>query len=60
MLAMTDGLNKLFSNNVRPLRLARDLGLAAVNSMPPLKKFFMRHAMGLVGDLPRLMRNQPL
>ncbi len=60
MLAMTDGLNKLFSNNVRPLRLARDLGLAAVNQLPPLKKFFMRHAMGLVGNLPRLMRDQPL
>ena len=60
MLAMTDGLNKLFSNNIRPLRLVRDLGLAAVNSLPPLKKFFMGHAMGLVGDLPRLMRDQPL
>ena len=60
MLAMTDGLNKLFSNNIRPLRLARDLGLAAVNSLPPLKKFFMSHAMGLAGDLPRLMRDQPL
>ncbi len=60
MLAMTDGLNKLFSNNIRPLRLARDLGLAAVNGLPPLKKFFMSHAMGLVGDLPRLMRDQPL
>ena len=60
MLAMTDGLNKLFSNNIRPLRLVRDLGLAAVNSLPPLKKFFMNHAMGLVGDLPRLMRDQPL
>ena len=60
MLAMTDGLNKLFSNNIRPLRLVRDLGLAAVNSLPPLKKFFMSHAMGLVGDLPRLMRDQPL
>ncbi len=60
MLAMTDGLNKLFSNNIRPLRLARTLGLAAVNGLPPLKKFFMNHAMGLVGDLPRLMRDQPL
>ncbi len=60
MLAMTDGLNKLFSNNIRPLRLARDLGLAAVNSLPPLKKIFLNHAMGLVGDLPRLMRDQPL
>ena len=60
MLAMTDGLNKLFSNNIRPLRLARNLGLAAVNGLPPLKKFFMSHAMGLVGDLPRLLRDQPL
>jgi len=60
MLGMTDGLNRLFSNDIKPLRLARDLGMAAVNQLPPLKKFFMRHAMGLVGDLPRLMRNRPL
>jgi len=60
MLAMTDGLNRLFSNDIRPLRLARDLGLAAVDALPPLKRLFMRHAMGLVGDLPKLMRNQPL
>jgi 2-octaprenyl-6-methoxyphenol hydroxylase len=60
MLAMTDALNRLFSNNIRPLMVARDVGLAVVNALPPLKNFFMRHAMGLVGDLPRLMRNQPL
>jgi 2-octaprenyl-6-methoxyphenol hydroxylase len=34
--------------------------MATVNLLPPLKKIFMRHAMGLAGDLPRLMRNQPL
>ncbi len=60
MLAMTDMLNRLFSNNMPPLRLARDVGLAAVNKMPPLKKLLMRHAMGTVGDLPRLMKNQAL
>ena len=60
MLAMTDGLNRLFSNNIAPLRLARDLGMALVDKSPPIKKFFMRHAMGLVGELPRLMRNKPL
>ncbi len=60
MLALTDGLNRLFSNDLAPLRLARDLGLAAVNRAPPLKQLFMRHAMGLVGDLPRLMRGAPL
>ena len=60
MLAATDVLNRLFSNDIAPLRLARDLGLAAVDKMPPLKKLFMRHAMGVVGDLPRLLRGQPL
>ncbi len=60
MLAMTDVLNRLFSNDIEPVRLARDLGLAAVDKMPPLKRLFMRHAMGLAGDLPRLMRGEPL
>ena len=60
MLAATDALNRLFSNDVAPLRLARDLGLAAVQQMPPLKRVFMRHAMGMVGELPRLLRGQPL
>jgi 2-octaprenyl-6-methoxyphenol hydroxylase len=60
MLAMTDLLNRLFSNDIAPVRLARDVGLAVVNRIPPLKRFFMRHAMGLVGDLPRLMRGERL
>lgn len=60
MLAMTDGLNRLFSNAIPPVRLARDIGLGVVDRLPPLKRFFMRHAMGLVGDLPRLMRGETL
>ena len=56
MLAVTDGLNRLFSNDIAPLRHARDLGLGVVNRMPPLKKMLMRSAMGLMGDLPSLMR----
>ncbi len=56
MLAVTDGLNRLFSNDVAPVQLARDVGLAAVDRMPPLKKVLMRSAMGLTGDLPRLMQ----
>jgi len=60
LTAVTDGLNRLFSNDIAPLRLARDLGLAAVNQVPPLKRLFMRHAMGLVGDLPRLVRGEAL
>jgi 2-octaprenyl-6-methoxyphenol hydroxylase len=60
LATVTDGLNRLFSNDLAPLRLARDLGLAAVDRLPPLKRFFMRHAMGLVGDLPRLVRGEQL
>ncbi|MGB0671284.1 MAG: UbiH/UbiF/VisC/COQ6 family ubiquinone biosynthesis hydroxylase [Rhodospirillales bacterium] len=56
MLAATDGLNRLFSNRIKPLRLARDLGLAAVDRLPELKRFFMRDAMGLTGKLPTLMQ----
>ncbi|WP_425407019.1 UbiH/UbiF/VisC/COQ6 family ubiquinone biosynthesis hydroxylase [Hwanghaeella sp.] len=60
LAAVTDGLTRLFSNDLPPLRLARDLGLAVVNKVPPAKKFLMRHAMGVVGELPRLIRGEAL
>ena len=60
LLAVTDALNRLFSNDLPPLRLARRLGLAAVERVAPLKRLFMRHAMGVVGDLPRLVRGERL
>ena len=60
LAAVTDGLNRLFSNTIPPLRLARDLGLAAVHRLPPLKRLLMRHAMGTIGDRPRLARGEPL
>jgi 2-octaprenyl-6-methoxyphenol hydroxylase len=60
MVAATDVLNRLFSNDIAPLRLMRDLGLAAVNRTPPLRRFFVRHAMGLVGDLPKLIKGERL
>lgn len=47
MLAMTDALDRLFSNDMRVLRLARDAGIAAVDRMPPLKTLFMHRAMGI-------------
>ncbi len=60
LIAVTDGLNRLFSNDIGPIVLARDLGLAVVNQVKPLKRLFMRHAMGTVGDLPRLARGEKL
>ena len=60
LTTVTDGLNRLFANDFPPLKLARDLGLAAVNRAPGLKRFFMRHAMGVTGDLPRLVKGETL
>ena len=60
LAAVTDGLNRLFSNTIAPVRLARDVGLAIVNQLPPLKRLLMRHAMGTLGDRPRLARGEPL
>lgn len=55
MTASTDILNRLFSNDLPGMSLVRRAGMSAVNRMPRLKQLFMRHAMGLIGDLPRLM-----
>jgi len=60
LTVVTDGLVRLFSNDVPPLRTIRDIGLAAVNRLPPAKNFLMRHAMGVVGDLPRMVRGEAL
>jgi 2-octaprenyl-6-methoxyphenol hydroxylase len=60
MGAVTDGLNRLFSNDVLPVRLIRDLGLGLVDRMPGLKRLFMREAAGLAGAGPRLLRGEPL
>ena len=60
MGAVTDGLNRLFSNDATPLRLARDLGLGVVDRLPRLKRFFIREAAGVAGAPPRLMRGEAL
>lgn len=60
LAGVTDGLNRLFSNTVAPVKLVRGLGLAAVNRLPPLKRLLMQHAMGTLGDRPRLARGERL
>ena len=60
LAVVTDNLLRLFSNDIAPVRVARDLGLGIVNAIPAARKFSMRHAMGVVGDLPRLVRGEAL
>lgn len=55
-----DSINKLFSNDNPILRLTRDLGLAAVNALPGLRRRFIREAAGLSGATPRLLQGLPL
>ena len=54
----TDGLNRLMSNSIPPVRLVRDLGMGIVDSIAPLRQFFMRHAGGDIGVLPRLLKGE--
>lgn len=56
MLNALDGLNRLFSNDSAWLGAARRAGLAIANGVGPLRHFFMRHALGVAGDLPAIAR----
>jgi 2-octaprenyl-6-methoxyphenol hydroxylase len=49
MLGATHALERLFGNDLAPVRIARRLGIAAVDRIPVLKGFFARRAMGLGG-----------
>ena len=55
-----DAFVRLFSNDNPALRLARGVGMAAVNRIGPARRFFMQQAGGAVGDLPRLLRGEAL
>ena len=58
--AVTDGLNRLFSNENAPLRALRDLGLGVLDDAPWLKRALVREAAGLSGNVPRLLRGERL
>jgi 2-octaprenyl-6-methoxyphenol hydroxylase len=51
-------LNRVFANDNAPLRMARQLGLGVVDRLPGLKRFFMREAAGLTGELPKLLKGE--
>jgi 2-octaprenyl-6-methoxyphenol hydroxylase len=60
MAAVTDNLNRLFSNDVAPVRAVRDIGLGLVDRMPRLKSALIARAAGLESNGPRLLRGIPL
>ena len=60
MAMVTDGMNRLFSNDIAPVRVFRDFGLGVVDRAPPLKSLFIRQAAGLSGEVPRLLKGEAL
>ena len=54
----TDLINKVFSNDNKPLRFIVNTALKSINSNKLLKKNIMREAAGLHGDLPRLLQGK--
>ena len=59
MLALMDLFKRLFSNELPPLRLLRNLGLRLADASGPFKGLLVRRAMGLTGELPSLVRYRP-
>ncbi|HEY8576750.1 MAG TPA: FAD-dependent monooxygenase [Devosia sp.] len=60
MAAMTDTLNRLFSNDVAPVRAVRDVGLGLVDRAAPLKAALIRTASGLGSSGPKLLSGLPI
>lgn len=58
--AFTNSLVRVFSNDSGPLSVVRNLGLVAVDLLPPARRALLRLSMGLAGRLPRLARGLPL
>ncbi|GLQ54517.1 FAD-dependent monooxygenase [Devosia nitrariae] len=60
MAVVTDGMNRLFSNDVAPVRALRDLGLGIVDRAGPVKEAMIRLAAGVEAGGPRLLRGQAI
>jgi len=60
MAAVTDGMNRLFSNDIAPVRALRDFGLGLVDRAGPVKSTLIRAAAGAVGGSPRLLGGMPI
>lgn len=60
MGVVTDVLNRLFSNDMAPVRAIRSFGLGVVDRIPQLKSYFIDEAAGIAKERPRLMNGQAI
>jgi len=56
LMAAMEGFERLFQADPLPLRWLRNTGLKMVDHSSEAKAMFVRQAMGLTGDLPKLAR----
>lgn len=60
MMRAMEGFNHLFASQLAPVSFARNAGLSLTDALPPLKSLFMRIAMDITGERPRLARGLPI
>ena len=60
IIRFTDGLVSMFYNDLPHRVMVRNLGMLCIDLCPPLKRSFMRRAMGICGHQPALVRGIPL
>jgi 2-octaprenyl-6-methoxyphenol hydroxylase len=60
VMGMTDALARTFSNDFKPLVVARNLGMVTMDLMPPLRRLLTHQAMGMAGRQSRLARGASL
>jgi 2-octaprenyl-6-methoxyphenol hydroxylase len=60
MALVTDGMNRLFSNDVAPVRALRDFGLGVVDRLPLVKDALISRAAGIERNGPRLLSGHPI
>jgi 2-octaprenyl-6-methoxyphenol hydroxylase len=53
-------MTRLFSNDIAPIRAARDFGLGLVDRLGPLKDAMIAQAAGVKNSGPRLLRGLDL
>jgi len=60
VIAFTDGLVRVFSNPLFPVRMLRNVALTLLDLAPGLKKNLAKRTMGLAGRVPGMARGIPI
>ena len=60
MMTVMDIFYQVFSNEILPIKIIRNLGLGLAERLLPAKNKMMRMAMGLDGKLPKLAKGEPI